>query len=145
MTNFEYYKEKILDFASKNDCGIALVNNKIIPCDDAECYMCQFYQTTSSCEQNLLKWLYTEHIVPPTLIKKEHQFCELIETGYIARDENGKLYWYTNKPSKREHTWYSSYQCMLITSAPLPVKFDFITWEDKEPWSVEDLLKLEVK
>lgn len=145
MTNYEYYKEKILDIASKNDCGIALVNNEIIPCDDAECDMCQFYQTKSSCEQNLLKWLYAEHIVPPTLTKKEHQFCELLETGYIARDENGKLYWDTNKPSKREHTWYASSSCMLITFAPLPVKFDFVTWDDKEPWSVEDLLELEVK
>ena len=25
------------------------------------------------------------------------------------------------------------------------IKFDFIKWEDEDPWSIEDLKKLEVK
>jgi hypothetical protein len=95
----------------------------------------------------------------PVLTKKEKTFCELLETGYIARDESGSLYYYSRyKPTKNIKcaSWelsgdnYSEdYHRItyddLLEYLGYNIKFSFITWEDEEPWRVEDLLKLRVE
>ena len=41
--------------------------------------------------------------------------------------------------------WISDYACHDMPKDMYGSMFDFIKWEDEEPWSVEDLKKLEVK
>ena len=61
---------------------------------------------------------------------------------YIAREKNGFLLVYTEKPIKILETWgLANYALMNM----FDIKFDFIKWEDEDPWSIEDLKKLEVK
>ena len=83
--------------------------------------------------------------------KKERQFCELMETGWIARDSNSnpfnqRLYYYHNNPNKEDDYWdcegdYISIDKILKSTQ---TSFNFIKWEDEEPWNIKDLLKLEV-
>lgn len=67
---------------------------------------------------------------------------------YIARDnDTNKLFLYIDRPSKHFTYWLpeledSAYELLY---RPLDIKFNFIKWEDEEPWSIEDLKKLEVK
>lgn len=70
---------------------------------------------------------------------------------YIARDYNtGKLSLYKNKPFKyRTRSWIPqskdfAYE-LPYACEPFGVEFDFIGWMNEEPWSIEDLKKLEVK
>lgn len=79
----------------------------------------------------------------PKLTKRERVFCEFVEKGYIARDENGNLIYYATKPEKGAyiHEWFSSGTFMRLKKE----FFEFITWEDDKPWAVADLLKLEVE
>lgn len=64
---------------------------------------------------------------------------------YIARDENNKLFIYKTKPSKSGIQWC---YCLLdkhghkVITDQTEGMFEFITWEDDEPYSIEDLLKL---
>ena len=58
---------------------------------------------------------------------------------YIARDKDGSLYIYKDKPSKKEDVWCSLYAYCRIDRY-IDDLFHFIEWTDKEPMSIEELL-----
>ena len=143
MTNLEKYFEELKNI--KNI--IAIIDDKPVKCvPPTDCEQCKKYIQNGCCSDGkLIEWLAEEYVESVTLNKKERMFCELIETGYIARDRDGTLYWYKNIPNKRMRDWYDEAAQTLKRIDDYPdIKFEFIKWEDKEPWSVEDLLKLEV-
>ena len=143
MTNFEYYKDTILELVQDGMAFMINKNGKIDSCEKyGDCEECIF--DCHSCDVDIIEWLYEEHIEKPKLTKKERQFCELIETGYICRDSIGELWWFQFKPNKKPSKCWDDGGLMNYMSA-LPCKFLFIQWEDEEPWSIEELLKLEVE
>lgn len=154
MTNFEYYKDDILDVIKRGYNACITKMDNVRPCVCTNCNDCIFTTAGNSCSRQLLTYLYEEHIEKPKLTKKERMFCEVVETGWIARDKPGMLYIYhRRKPSKdlagSGVYWYNSIKGMTMSSADQidwvgTDIFKFITWDDEEPWAVEDLLKLEV-
>lgn len=148
MTNFEHYKEDILQIVHNHLCGITLKNNTLQPCERTCCSDCQFncFNEDSDCKIKIFEWLYNEYKPIPKLTKQEHAFCIAVETGYIARNPDGELNWYKSKPYKKDLQWV--YGSILFYHTRLKwdtLPFKFIQWEDNEPWSVKDLLKLQVK
>lgn len=159
MTNFEHYKDEILEIID-SEKDVAVFKDKPIACSYSGCNTtCRYNEKDclSKGSKQVIKWLYEEYVEPPKqpkLTKKERQFCELVETGWISRDKDGKLSIRTNKPIKREYGWIDSILLQTgnltgsynrINEEILHTSFSFITWEDKEPWSIKDLLKLEVE
>lgn len=158
MTNFEYYKDEILEITNKGN-AFGLYKSKPISCIDVKCVNCDFSSSkkhNNPCSVNRMKWLYEEYVKPPKqpkLTKKERQLCELVETGWITRDESGCLNYYIKKPEKRDQYKYGYWvvnsdddkKYNNNISSCLNTPFSFITWDDAEPWSIEDLLKLEVE
>ena len=137
MINFEKFKDEILETIEQGD-NIAFKNGVITPCSTTNCMECEFY-TGNGCNKKFIKWLYAE--AKPTLTAKERAFCEIVNEGYIARDKDGELYIYANEPPKRKEQW-----CSDVDFIPLNNEyFSFIIWEDEKPWSIEELLKLEVE
>ena len=63
------------------------------------------------------------------------------EYKWIARDGNGCLYVYASKPKKGITMWGSNGLSMI----PFDHLFQFIKWEDEEPYLIEELLKEEEK
>ena len=64
------------------------------------------------------------------------------EYKWIARDECTYMYLYTNKPVKNAcRGWNGAGFARFI----FPHLFQFIQWEDEEPYLIEDLLKGEEK
>ena len=55
---------------------------------------------------------------------------------WIARDKNDWLYVYASKPKKGITIWENTGSSMM----PFVHLFQFITWEDEEPYSIEELL-----
>jgi len=142
MKEFEYWKNEILKIAETG--RLALRDNKPVRCGSLSCTECGFFRNNECYESRKIKWLYAEHVERSTLTKKERMLCELIETGWIARDKNGKIYWYTNKPERRVDKWMIQ-EGSIDNLIRFGCSFDFIHWEDCQPWSVEDLLKLDVR
>ena len=147
MTNFEYYKEEILEIINKGN-SLGVCKGKPVSCSSIECRKCISYGLPG-CSKGVYDWLYTEHKEQPKLTKKERQFCELVETGWICRDAISNLWLFEKRPEKKYYpSWTvpndkdNSYG---ICITKFPGNFSFITWDDAEPWSVEDLLKLEVE
>ena len=94
--------------------------------------------------KKLLDWLYPFCIEQPKITKNEKIFLESIQDGYIARNESDILYFYTLRPYKYDTYW--SISNYLIKSFKLNSSlFPFIQWEDDEPYSTKDLLKLKVR
>ena len=141
MTNFEYWKDRILEITNGND-PIALENGEPIVCGTTVCERCSFYSGLR-CSTERIKWLYSEHEEKPKLTKRERKLCEALETGWIAADKSGRVYWYSYVPMKGKRGYEKSDRFMCISSAGF--YFAFMDFEDKEPWMVENLLQLEVE
>lgn len=146
MLNKEKYASKIIEIAIEGS-SIGMVNGKITPCDDIGCNECDWY--VLDCDALLKEWANSEYVKRPKITPKEKQLLELVETGWIARDYDSSLWWFRNKPIKNDYGKCWEYDCDgfigLYILSTFGVNFEFITWSDEEPWSVEDLLKLEVE
>ena len=59
------------------------------------------------------------------------------EYKWIARDLSGMVYIFIERPEKGQAIWYGCGQPMI----PFYHLFQFIKWEDEEPYSIEKLKK----
>lgn len=56
---------------------------------------------------------------------------------WVARDEDGDLYLYNEKPYKSRHSW----NCGDIDYFTIEYLFPEVKWEDEEPTEVELIIK----
>ena len=142
MTNFEYWKDRILEITN-GGIRVALKNCSPTECLGMDCSYCGFYSDIHSCNKIRFEWLYSEHEEKPKLTKRERKLCEALETGWIAANKSGKVYWYNRLPIKGDNAYVNCGKSMYISGAGF--FFAFINFEDEEPWMVENLLQLEVE
>lgn len=68
---------------------------------------------------------------------------------YLARGADKNLYVFDSLPIKGHNGWrienISMCDYYYISKKLFDNMFNFIKWKDEEPWSIEDLKKLEVK
>ena len=138
-TNFEFYKDEIIKWIGIGSCaGHLLATCKGVPmkeiCKDRSCKECFEVAAT---------FLQEEHIEQPKLTKMERAFCEAVQAGWIARDCNMHLFYFSGKPELKQGTWMTrvGQHCRI---EGIEDAFMFIKDTDSEPWSIEDLLKLDV-
>jgi hypothetical protein len=95
----------------------------------------------TECVSNCLK---SEHKEPITLSEAERIILENIDKEYkwIARDECGDLVLHAVEPHKEYmcNTWINDEAEDDILS-PFNHLFQFITWNDEQPYNIEELLK----
>lgn len=143
MTNFEFYKKEIKDILNKDNYP-ALVDGKMVSCSEVDCVKCDF-NNGSSCSTTTIKWLFEEYEPKkPKINKRTKMFLDSLESGYVARDSDGDLCYFYEKPYKTDDDIWDDIGTWVDLSAFPFLSLDFITWEDEESWNVEDLRKLEV-
>lgn len=145
MTNFEKYKDEILGISRTQAIAINKRRNAPEKCSHSVCSECLLHEGRSCNQKAIFQWLYSEYQEPaPKLTKKERVFCEIVRHGYIARDENGSIACHFPEPQKNipRHSWHNFYNYKIFLDEN---SFSFIEWKDEKPWSIEDLLKLEVE
>lgn len=148
MKNREKFAKEILDIACKGDTIAVTEDNKVVCCMDINCEQCLFHKGDDYggyCDDTeRIRWVESEYIEKPKITSREKNFLDLLLPNYkyIAKDKNGFLLAYTEKPIKILETWGIA-NCALINM--FDIKFDFIKREDEEPWSIEDLKNLEVR
>ena len=152
MKNKEKFSKEIFDIACKGDSiAVTIANNEIVPCGNIECEKCIFEaRRHEECSDKITIWCESEYVEKPTLTSREKNFLDTLipNCKYIARDSNGDIYVYYNKPiyDTRTRSWISKSNSFYYVSKYIfGSMFDFIIWTDEEPWSIEDLKKLEVK
>ena len=156
MKNREKFAKEILDIACSGRSIAVTKENKIVYCSDISCESCMF----DSCGKHigrsqvyldrLHEWSESEYVEKPTITSKEKMFLDLIlsKWKYIARDFNNDLYIYYNKPKRNSmnKSWKTDDSNYHYVSRNMYGNiFNFIKWEDEEPWLIEDLKNLGVK
>lgn len=155
MKNREKFAKEILDIAC---CGRSMAvtkDNEVVCCDNINCESCMFDMVehigrSQVCRDQLREWSESEYVEKPTITSREKNFLDalLSDCKYIARDSNNNLYIYYNKPrrnSMNESWTIDDGNYFYVSRNMYGNMFNLIKWEDKEPWSIEDLKKLEVK
>lgn len=143
MTNFEYWKDRILEI---NECeNVAIIYGKPIKCTSIEkCEECEFHIIGKTCRQKFVEWLYSEHAEKLKLTKRERMMCELLKTGWIAMDDDGSIFWYEKRPERDSNGYFNSYDSEFIALSNFKLQFDNVPI-GVEAFAVEDLLQLEVE
>lgn len=141
MTNFEKYKDEILEISRTQPIAINKRRNAPEECSYNVCSECLLHEGTYCNQKAIFQWLYSEYQEPaPKLTAEEYAFCKIVTNGYIARNERGSLYIYGEKPVQNISGWRALNWKELNRDY-----FQFITWESGKAWSINDLLKLEVE
>lgn len=155
MKNREKFAKEILDIACNGRSIAVTKDNKVVYCSDTPCESCMFDSCgkhigrVQVCLDRLREWSESEYVEKPTITSREKKLLDILlpEWSYIARDRNNGLYVYQIKPIRFGEHWMhkNNNYYYEITKDVYGNIFDFIKWKDEEPWSIEDLKKLEVK
>lgn len=96
--------------------------------------------TCSECLRLSLLDLLEEYKKPVKLSKFEYEYLKFAkenEYNFIARDNDGCVYLYTNIPTlKGTISWGYNGEFMIVFDE----LFKFVKWEDEEPYSINSIL-----
>lgn len=144
MKNKEKFAKEIIELAL-NGCDVAVCKStrKPIDCIDIVCSKCSF--AVGSCTELRKEWAESEYIEKQVISKRDREFFEYLDKQYeyLARDKTGQLYVHRAKPHKDDSFWVNVGRRFCLNDR-INVDFPMIKWKDSEPWSIEDLKKLEV-
>lgn len=143
MTNFEKYYDKISKLFMCN--YMVTSDGEILQCtkvkDNCDSVNCIFNILGHCGIDRKREWLFDEFIPPIS-------FSELIfvrifkDRGWLARDKDGSLYLYLEKPTKGQTKWCIKDGIDVRVCVKLDEEyFKFIRWEDKKPVSLSYIKK----
>ena len=134
MKNKEKYFDELLSslVGPGGQCSFRLKNVlKEKGCDNYTC---------KSCDKKTKEWFEQEYKVLITEDEKAILRNLSADLKWIARDESGTLYAYRDKPLKDFCEWRAKEYFTCCSLFLFNHLFQFVKWEDKEPYLIEDLL-----
>lgn len=144
----EYSKEIVEIICNGKNIAVDKKTERPVVCSDFDCDKCMFRAENNCRRRYLLKeWAESEYIEKPVISRKDKAFLECLgkEYKYIARDKNGELFIYEEKPRKLDDKLcWNCYNDLFCLSHRFDVNFPMVKWSDEEPWLIEDLKNLEV-
>ena len=137
MTNREWLMEQMQNI-SDEELGDFLGCMKCEMCAGGNSFTCD-----SNCGEGIGRWLKSEHKEPIKLSDVERVILENMDGNYqyICRDKNGQLMVYLKKPRKDNTIWNDELGYDYKRLTLFEHLFQFIKWEDTEPYNIEELLK----
>ena len=135
MKNKEKYIDFIVEAFADADVDVCEFRRKyVLKQKDCNRVICV------ECSKRTAEWLEQEY-QESTLTEDEKAILRNLLKDYkwIARDEDGILFLYLSMPQKNG-TWWQSGSLELDFSMYDDL-FQFIKWEDEEPYSIDELLK----
>ena len=140
MKNLEYAAMKRCVITFTPLCSLAHISKYGDECTGKLCKGCddcEFHNNVGLCVELLL----AEHKETVKITKNEKAILESIDKEYkwIARDSDGNLGVYTDKPSKNFYGWgnHDYYKYFELFNH----LFQFIKFEDKEPYNIQELFE----
>lgn len=162
MKNREKFAKEIVDIACKGGSVAVTRDNKVVCCNDILCESCMFDSCSKhigrsqACYDRVRELAESEYVEKPKITLREEKFLSLLilKWKYLVRGKDKSLYVFNSLPIKETDGWSqrnyiiengTTCDCYYISKKLFGDMFDFIKWEDEEPWSIEDLKNLEVK
>ena len=140
MLKIEKLKDLILNYDTENcedDFNCYLSRIATNPNDNKN--ICRVV-TCSECVRLSLMNLLEEYKEPVKLTKFEYEYLKVAKRerfNFIAKDGDGRLFLYKNKPFKSLDEWIvASKDCCRI----LDSLFKFVKLEDEETWNIDNNL-----
>ena len=137
MTNKQWLLEKMQNM-SDEELGKIIRIDELGVCKERSCGACTCYECR-------IDWLKSEHKEQIKLSDAERVILENLPKDYkwIARDDIQDILWiFTEKPTKNHRWWANESNFKIGVSLSLfNHLFQFIKWEDTEPYNIEELLK----
>ena len=151
MKNKEKYAKEIVDAVTSGGYGFGFnkFSGEIKRCNEVSCNECLFHYVLhglDDCNKTKREWAESEYIEKSVISKRDRSFLDYIKNNfvYIARDENGGLFVYSEKPIKKS-CYYDNVGGVTVGIVfAFDIKLPMVKWGDSEPWLIEDLKKLEV-
>ena len=140
MKNFEKYKDAIIDFLNNASCRDCTRN-----CDDCNTCILSILEeklgvyTRYELEQHLNE----EYVEPIQLTHDEYVILKNLDRKfkYICKDKmDCTLVVFMGKPKKSDFCWLVNERNSGLTLEHYNHLFQFIKWEDEEPYSIEQLI-----
>ena len=128
-------------FKGRDDCiGVRCSE---CPLSDTDAYCCDCCNKAKYIFDvyNIIEKWHKEH-QPKKLTRLEFEMLKWLDKGdykFIVRNPGGNLMIYYDTPEKDVSFWISENGYKTLTS--FNELFKFIQWEDKEPTSIQDILK----
>lgn len=151
MKNKEKYVKEIVDIVCEDvSFGVDKRTGSPASCRELHCGKCLLNEMNPrACYNSRKEWADSEYVERLVISKRDKAFLEYLREEYkfIARDENGELFIYETQPKKVNACWNSVgliSERYLYVNRNFNVDFPMIKWSDEEPWTIEDLKKLEV-
>ena len=143
MKNKEKFAKEIVEIVI-NFSNIAVNKNNIpVPCAGFDCKKCALYTGTDEnrCSTQLKEWAESEYVEPKVFTEDEKAILiALPKINWVARDENGTVYLFVEKPVKKTHVWDTGGDCICVFEFS-NAEFKSVLWEDTDPTSREEILK----
>ena len=117
-------------------CKFDICKSQLLGLDEYSCTV-----QSGKCKECYIAWLNQEHQEPIKLSDAERVILENTDEKrkWIARSELGSLQVFTNRPTKSYRMWNDKEGYDFL--GPFNHLFQFITWNDSEPYNIEELLK----
>ena len=146
MLNAEKYRSQILEFIDKEKTMYFSFKNDnanmLNRCCESNCNYCALYSPNDKCAITRIKWLLSEYKEPIKLTRLEFEILKWLDKGgykFIVRSPSGNLVAHDSIPKKVLNGWISENRYKTLTS--FNELFQFIQWHDKEPTSIQDVLR----
>lgn len=140
MTELEHFirRNDVSTFGRVCSIAISIKTRDDDYCDNHNCGECDFCKN----KDEILKILLSEHIEKPKITDDEKAILRNLpkKCKYIIRNWNNKLFLTEGKPQKKGD-YYWSYKGYCYELDIFEHLFQFIKWEDEEPWSIKELLE----
>ena len=153
MKNREKFTKEILDITCRGiHVAVCMVTQKPRECIGMSCKKCYLYKTNypghknTSCRENFVHWANAEYKEKKEFSEADKAFVRGVDKlNWFARDRNGVVYGYVDKPFKNSNVWwdvkvevgdeYAVERVSSYTSAT----FEPLSWDDEEPTSREEI------
>ena len=139
MLKIEKIKKEIKNYDTNNNvyfgCYLANFESNI----DYEESDCLKNILCSECLRLSLLNLLEEYKEPVKLTRFEYEYLKVAkenEYNFIARDNDGCVFLYRNRPWKDELSWDYSGKFMIVFEE----LFKFVKWADEEPCNIDEIL-----
>lgn len=145
MKNKDKFKDEIVNIVCNGSViAVDIRTYGPVDCNTIDCVNCLF-RRRGTCSNGLVEWAREEYKKPIVISYNDTLFLNFIkdEYNYIARDKNGFLYAYSDRPEKniQNCVWKC---CASIRIDFFNIDFPMIKWTDDQAWKISDLKKLKV-
>lgn len=141
MTNAEKYKDAIMAQMCKTGDWTVDTRGEIASCNNISCNDCKFNINKKSCIDAIIKWLNAEACEKKAFSEKDKEVIRALDkVKWVAREENGIIYGYHNKPQKSSGTWFCFNDYPISLALFSTAEFSPVKYEDDEPTSREEIL-----